>query len=150
MPVFENISGKTNRQFMTRLLFTWSEEAESQDQLSMTIRSQRCEQKKNHLCLGYSWCVCVCVHVCLVGFFCTIQKCWYPCISSSHQTGFLSTSMYALNDMVGPRKSEVSQGDSLFEERIDEQNHDEDTHVAICCSHDVLLHIRCLTVKCVT
>ena len=76
--------------------------------------------------------VCVCVCSCLPCWvFCTIQKCWYPCISSSHQTGFLSTSMYALNHMVGPRKSKVSQGDPLFEERIDEQNHDEDTHADV-------------------
>ncbi len=39
--------------------------------------------------------------------------------------------MYALNHMVGPRKSKVSQGDPLFEERIDEQNHDEDTHADV-------------------
>ena len=113
MPVCEYISGKTNRQ--RRSLKT--------HQLSMTIRSQRCETKyggavvnviigtkmkarppmgfgkgpgSNHLCRRYSWCVCVYVHLCLVGF--SVPKCCYlRRTSRSHQTGFLSTTMYTLN-----------------------------------------------------
>ena len=122
MPVFEYISGKTNRQ--RRSLNT--------HQLSMTIRSQRCETKnggefhnghKNESQALYGiWegfkticvldilgvCVCMYGHLCLVGF--SGQSCCYLPTSRSHQTGFLSTTMYTLNTFLGPRKSKFCQG----------------------------------------
>lgn len=117
MPVFEYISEKTNPQ--RRSLNT--------HQLSMAIRSQRCETKNGGECddghknesqaLYEIWegfktiCdldilgVCVYVHLCLVGF--SVPKCCYLRTSRSHQTGFLSTTMYTLNTFLGPRNSRI-------------------------------------------
>ena len=60
---------------------------------------------QNHLCSRYSWCECVCVCVFIPAFvgFPVHHKYWYPCIFRSHQSGFLSTTMYTVKKMVGPR-----------------------------------------------